>query len=131
MGFSVPPFDQGSHSLESSLNSRGSPWKVLKFLCKSLKSPWFSSTLNVVAWKVSFDAFWLSKTKCSKFVRTWWSWYLISFYTTGDRFYAFLHHFSLYVLTKVMHRDHGRCEHNKVLFFFLPFCTAIYCFRIT
>ena len=31
---------QGSHSLEKSLNIRGSPWKVLKFLCKSLKSPW-------------------------------------------------------------------------------------------
>jgi len=26
----------------------------------------------------------------------------------GDRFYAFLHHFSLYVLTKVMQRDHGK-----------------------
>ncbi|KAL9987039.1 hypothetical protein ACROYT_G001274 [Oculina patagonica] len=26
----------------------------------------------------------------------------------GDRFYSFLHHFSLYVLTKVMSRDHGK-----------------------
>ena len=30
--FSVPPFDQGLHSLERSLNFRGSPWKVLDFL---------------------------------------------------------------------------------------------------
>ena len=30
---------QGLHSLEKSLNFRGSPGKVLKFLCKSLKSP--------------------------------------------------------------------------------------------
>ena len=30
---------QGSHNLKKSLNFRGSPWKVLKFLCKSLKSP--------------------------------------------------------------------------------------------
>ena len=27
-------------SLEKSLNFRGCPWNVLKFLCKSLKSPW-------------------------------------------------------------------------------------------
>ena len=33
---------QGSHGLEKSLNFRGSPWKVLKCLCKSLKSPWIS-----------------------------------------------------------------------------------------
>lgn len=32
------------------------------------------------------------------------------FVITGDRFYAFLHHFSLYVLIKVMHRDHGKCS---------------------
>ena len=58
-------------------------WKVLEFKGKSLKSPWipfflekslnfcaspwkeleFSSTLNVVAWKEFFDAFWLSKTE--------------------------------------------------------------------
>ena len=43
---------QGSHSLEKSLNSRESFWKALEF----------SSALNVVAWKVFFDAFWLSKT---------------------------------------------------------------------
>ena len=39
--------------LEKSLNFCASPWKVLEF----------SSTLNVVAWKVFFDAFWLSKTE--------------------------------------------------------------------
>ena len=68
--------------LEKSLNAIF-PWKVLKFLCKSLESPWipffldkslnfcaspwivveFSSTMNVVAWKEFFDAFWLSKTE--------------------------------------------------------------------
>ena len=39
--------------LETSLNFCASPWKVLEF----------SSTLNVVAWKDFFDAFWLSKTE--------------------------------------------------------------------
>ena len=33
----------------------------------------------------------------------------VLFDVSGDRFYAFLHHFSLYVLTKVMQRDHGKC----------------------
>ena len=42
-----------SFFLEKSLNCSASPWKVLEF----------SSTLNVVAWKVFFDAFWLSKTE--------------------------------------------------------------------
>ena len=59
--------------LEKSLNFIF-PWKVLKFLCTS---PWnvlkFSPNLTVVAWKVLFDAFWLSKTGyessiyCSRF----------------------------------------------------------------
>ena len=48
--------------LEESLNSIF-PWKVLKFLCKSLKSLEFSLTLNVVALKVCFDALWLSMTE--------------------------------------------------------------------
>ena len=39
--------------LEMSLNFYASPWKVLEF----------SSSVNVVAWKVFFDAFWLSKTE--------------------------------------------------------------------
>ena len=53
------------------LNFRGSPWKVLEchfFLEKSLNfyaSPWkvleFSSTLNVLAWKVFFWCFWEGK----------------------------------------------------------------------
>ena len=43
-----------SHSLEKSLNSIF-PWKILKFLCKSLKSPWLffnfkCSGLNSVFW---------------------------------------------------------------------------------
>ena len=77
---------QGSHSLDKSLNFRENPWKVLefhfslkspnKFPCKSFKKVLeFSSTLEctVVAWKVFFDAFWLSKTgyesliSCSRF----------------------------------------------------------------
>ena len=61
MCLTAPPL-QGSHSLEKSLNLREIfekslnpifPWKVLEF----------SSTLNVVAWKVVSDAFWLSKTE--------------------------------------------------------------------
>lgn len=32
---------QGLHSLEKSRNFRWSPWKVLKRLCKALKSFWF------------------------------------------------------------------------------------------
>ena len=40
--------------LKKSLNFHASPWNVLEF----------SSPLNVVAWKVLFDAFWLSKTGC-------------------------------------------------------------------
>ena len=47
---------RGWHSLEKSLNSIF-PWKVLKSLCKFLKVLEFSSTLNVVAWKVFFDCF--------------------------------------------------------------------------
>ena len=33
---------------------------------------------------------------------------IICFLVIGDRFYSFLHHFSLYILTKVMYRDHGK-----------------------
>ena len=65
----IRPILQGSHSLENSLNLRGSPWKGLEFYF-SLKSPYifvqvleFSSTVNVVAWKVLFNTFWLSKTE--------------------------------------------------------------------
>ena len=54
---------QGLHSLEKSLNCRGSPWKVLEF-----HFPWkvleFSSTLNVKSGLESvFNASWLSKTE--------------------------------------------------------------------
>ena len=48
-GLYLSDFWQGSHSLEKSMNFR----EVLEF----------SSTLNVAAWKVFFDAFWLSKTE--------------------------------------------------------------------
>ena len=64
----IRPILQGSHSLENSLNFRESPWKGLEFYF-SLKRPYifvqvleFSSTVNVVAWKVLFNTFWLSKT---------------------------------------------------------------------
>ena len=43
-------------------------WKFLKFLCK-LEVLEFSSTLNVVAWKVFVDAFWLSKTEYKSLLR--------------------------------------------------------------
>ena len=63
-------------------------WKVLEFQGNSLKSPWipfflenslhfcaspskvleFSSTLNVVARKEFFDAFWLSKTEYKSYL---------------------------------------------------------------
>ena len=68
----IRPLRQGSHSLEKYLNFREVLEKSLKsiFLEKSLNfcaSPWkvleFSSTLNVVAWKEFFDAFWLSETE--------------------------------------------------------------------
>ena len=53
---------QGLHSLKKSLNFRGSPWKVLKFLCKALKSPWIFFNFEwLVAWKEFSDAFWLYK----------------------------------------------------------------------
>ena len=58
----IEKMKQSSHSLEKSLNSI-LPLKILKFLCKSLKPLEFSSTLNVVAWKVCFDAFWLSRAE--------------------------------------------------------------------
>ena len=58
----IEKMKQSSHSLEKSLNSI-LPLKILNFLCKSLKLLEFSSTLNVVAWKVCFDAFWLSRTE--------------------------------------------------------------------
>ena len=63
-----------------SLNFRESPWKILefhfslkspnKFPCKSLKSPWifFYFECTVVAWKVFFHAFWLSKTGCESLI---------------------------------------------------------------
>ena len=64
----IRPILQGSHSLENSLSFRESPWKGLEFYF-SLKRPYifvqvleFSSTVNVVAWKVLFNTFWLSKT---------------------------------------------------------------------
>ena len=53
VGWNLRKRDQGSHSLEKSLNFRGSSWKVLEF----------SLTLIIVAWKELFDAFWLSKAE--------------------------------------------------------------------
>ena len=52
----IPQRFQGWHSLEKSLNFRGSHWKVLKFLYKSLKSAeiFFDLKINVVALKELF-----------------------------------------------------------------------------
>ena len=60
---------QGSHSLEKSLNFRGSPWKspwfpffpwkVLKFLCKSLKSPWLSFNFECIGLESVFFMLWV------------------------------------------------------------------------
>ncbi len=41
---------------------------------------------------------------------------LLYFLVAGDRFYSFLHHFSLYVLTKVMSRDHGKFAVYNIVF---------------
>ena len=68
----IKKMKQSSHSLEKSLNFRGSlksswipffPEKSLNFCASPWKVLEFSSTLNVVAWKVCFDAFWLSRTE--------------------------------------------------------------------
>ena len=53
---------QGSHNLDKSLKFRGSPWKVLKFLCKSLKGPWIFFNIECSGLESVFDVFWLSKT---------------------------------------------------------------------
>ena len=53
---------QGSQSLEKSLNFRGSPWKVLQFLCKSFKVPWIFFNIECSGLESVFDVFWLSKT---------------------------------------------------------------------
>ena len=53
-----------SHSLEKTLNFRGSPWKLLIFLWKSLKSPWIFFNFQFSGLESVFDAFfWLSKTE--------------------------------------------------------------------
>ena len=63
--------EQGLHSLEKSLNIRGSPWKVLeflftwkvlKFLSKSLKSPWIFFYFERSDLESVFLCFLLSKT---------------------------------------------------------------------
>ena len=48
--------------LEKSLNSIFL-WKVLKFLCKSLKIPWIFFNFEFSGLKSVFDVFWLSKSE--------------------------------------------------------------------
>ena len=68
----IKKMKRSSHSLEKSLNFRGSfekslnsifPWKILKFLCKSLKSPWIFFSFKCSGLKSVFWCFWLSRTE--------------------------------------------------------------------
>ena len=52
------------HSLEKTLNFRGSSWKLLIFLCKFLKIPWIFFNFEFSGLESVFDALvWLSKTE--------------------------------------------------------------------
>ena len=53
---------QGLHSLEKSLNCRGSPWKVLEFHF-SMKSPWIFFSFECSGLERVFWCFWLSETE--------------------------------------------------------------------
>ena len=58
----IQTLKQGSHSLEKSLNSIF-PWKVLKCLCKSLKSPWIFFNLKFSGLESVFWCFWSKTTE--------------------------------------------------------------------
>ena len=56
----------GFDSVEKSFNFWGSPWNVLKFLCKSLKSSWIFFNFECSGLESVFNASWLSKTDYKK-----------------------------------------------------------------